>query len=93
MKVQTCTDGHKQLKNVIPGYATPSTVYTEPVLITATIDAHEGLNVGICNIQGDFLSADMDKDMKMALRGGLAELMVNIVPQIYRQNVINDKGR
>ena len=35
----------------------------------------------------------MDKDMKMALRGGLAELMVNIVPQIYRQNVINDKGR
>ena len=35
----------------------------------------------------------MDKDVKMALRGRLAEIMVNIAPQIYRQHVIYKKGR
>ena len=29
------------------------------------IDAHEGHDVGICNILGDFLSADMEKYLKM----------------------------
>ena len=40
-----------------------------------------------------FLSADMDEDVKMALRGRLAELMVNIAPQIYTHFVIYEKGR
>ena len=68
-------------------------VSTESILITETIDAHEGCDVGICDIPSDFLSADMDKDMKMALCGRLAELMVNIGPQIYTHYVINEKGR
>ena len=66
---------------------------TESTLITAVIDAHEGRDVRICNIPGAFLSADMEEDVKMALRGRLAELMVNIAPQIYRQCVIYEKGR
>ena len=52
--------------------ATYPTVYTESVLITATIDAYEGRDAGICDILGAFLSADMDKDAKMALCGSLA---------------------
>ena len=86
-------DGRKQRKKVAPGYATPPTVSTDSVLITATIDAHEVCNVGICYVLGAFLSAEMDKDMKMALRGSLAELIVNISLQIYRQNVIYEKIR
>ena len=39
-----------------------------------------------------FSSADMDKYIKMALHGRLEEQMVNIVTQIYRQNVIYEKG-
>ena len=35
----------------------------------------------------------MDKDVKIVLRGRLSKLMVNIVPQIYRQNVIYENGR
>ena len=66
---------------------------TESVLITATIDAHEGRNVGICDIPGDFLSSNMDKDTKIVLRGRLAEIMVNIALQIYRQFAIYEKGR
>ena len=66
---------------------------TESVLTTALIDAHEGSDVRICDIPGAFLSADMDKDTKMALRGGLFELMAMIAPQIYRYHVIYEKGR
>ena len=35
----------------------------------------------------------MDKDVKLELSGRLAELMVNILPQIYRQHLIYDMGR
>ena len=93
MKGQTCTDGRKQRKKAVTGDATFLTVSMESVLLTATIDAHEGRDFGICNISGDFLDADMDKDVKMALRGRLAELMVNIAPQIYTHFVIYEKGR
>ena len=74
------------------GDATYPTVYTESVLITATIDAYEGRDAGICNILGAFLSADMDKDAKMALCGSLAELMVKLAPQIYIHHMIYEKG-
>ena len=39
--------------------------------------------VGICSIPGAFLSADIDKDVKMSLCGRLVEMVVNIAPQIY----------
>ena len=72
MKGQTCTDGRKQRKKAVTGDATFLTVFTESVLLTAKIDAHEGRDVGICSIPGDFIGADMDKDVKMALRRRLA---------------------
>ena len=56
------------------------------------IDAHEGRDVSICDIPGDFLSTDMDEEVKMDLHRILAELMIIIVPQIYRQQVIYEKG-
>ena len=78
-------------QNEVPGYATYPTAPTEFVLITAIIDAHEGRDIGICNIPGAFISEDMDKGMKTALHGILAEPMVKILPQIYRQHVIYEK--
>ena len=93
MKVRTYVDGRKQLKKAVPVDATPPTFSTDSVLITETIDAHEGRDIRICDIPGAFLSADMGEDVKMSLRGRLAELMVNIAPQIYRQHVIYEKLR
>ena len=52
------------------------------------IDGHKGRDVGVA-----FSSADMEKDMKMALHGRLVELMVNISPQIYRHHVIYERVR
>ena len=69
LKVQTCAYGRKQHKNELTGDATPPTVSMGCILIKATIDAHEGKKVRICNIPGDFITSDMDKDTRMALRG------------------------
>ena len=65
---QTCVDGRKQCKKAVPGYANFPTSSTESVLIS-TIDAHEGCDVGICNIPGTFISAYMDEDVRMELHG------------------------
>ena len=72
LKGRTCADGQKKCKKEVSGDTTSPTVSKKSVLITSTIDAHEGWDVRICDIPDAFLSADMDKDMKMALRGRLA---------------------
>ena len=92
MKGQICVDGQKQRIKLVPGNATSPTVYKESILIMATIDAHKGRDVMICNIPGAFISADIDEDVKMALSVRLARLMVNIAPQIYRQHMIYENG-
>ena len=43
------------------------------------------------NITVAFFSVDMYKDMKTALHGRLVELMVIILPQIYRHHVIHER--
>ena len=63
--------------------ANPPTVSTESVLTTETIDVHEGGDVRICDILVAFFSADIEEDVRMALRGRLSALIVKIVPQIY----------
>ena len=93
VKGQTYIDRRKQCKKLVPRYATPHNVSTDSVPITATIDVHEGCNVGICDMMGAFRSADMDEELKMVLRGSLDEPLVNISPQIYRHHMIYEKGR
>ena len=72
MKGQSFLDGRKQEKKSVPGDANFPTVSMDSVLIMEKIDAHEGHEVGICNILGAFLSEDMDKDAKIELCGRLA---------------------
>jgi hypothetical protein len=68
-----------------------TTVATESVFITAIINAHEGRNVACFNIPGAFLHADVDKDITMVLKGRLAELMVQVAPNLYRKYITVDK--
>ena len=69
------------------------TVATESVFITAIINAHEGRNVACFDIPGVFLHADVDKDITMVLKGRLAELMVQVAPNLYRKYItVNKKG-
>jgi hypothetical protein len=63
------------------------------VFINTTIDAFERRDVAIMDVPGAFLTADMDEEVIMCLRGRLAELMVKTAPDIYRRFIsLDNKG-
>jgi hypothetical protein len=69
------------------------TVAMESVFITAVLDTHEGRSVACVGIPGAFLHANVDEDITMVLKGRLAELMVQIAPNLYRKYItVNKKG-
>ena len=61
-------------------------------MITATIDAHERRDVATIDIPGAFFNAYNDKETFMLLRGRLAELMVQVDPNLYRKYIIYNKN-
>jgi hypothetical protein len=90
IKGRTCADGRKERETAEPGVATSPNVSLESVIITSTIEAYEGREVAVVNIPGAYLSADMDEELIMLLRGILAELMVKTAPNIYRKYITVD---
>jgi Reverse transcriptase (RNA-dependent DNA polymerase) len=96
IKGRMVAGGDKQ-RSIIPAQeASSPTASLEAVLLTATIDALEGRDVGIVDIPNAFVTTritnDEDKAI-MRLRGKLAELLVKVAPKIYTKYVIiNKKG-
>ena len=83
-----CADGRKQKDGTWSKQETMlPTVATESVFITAIIDAYKGRNVACFDIPGVFLHANVDEDIPMVLKGRLAELMVQVVPNLYRKYI------
>jgi hypothetical protein len=93
VKVRMYADGCKQNDGTWSKQDTTSLrVATELVFITTVIDAHKWRNVACYNIPGAFLHADIEKDI-MILKGCLAELMVQVAPNLYRKYItVNRKG-
>jgi hypothetical protein len=87
IKGRACSDGRKQCKTAAPGDMVSLTVTVESVMITATVEAHEGRDVAVVDFPGAFLSADMDEEVIMTLRGRLAELMVKTA-RTYTENTL-----
>jgi hypothetical protein len=67
------------------------TILTESTFITAAIAAKERQRVRCYNVPSAFVNTDMDKDVLMVLKGELAEMMVQIAPEIYRKYITLDK--
>ena len=63
----------------------------ESVFITAVVNAHEGRTVACFDIPGAFLHTDFDEDITMVLKGRLAELMVQVAPNLYRKYITVDR--
>ncbi len=55
---------------------------TKSKFITASIAAHKHRKVRCYNIPSAFVNTDVDKDVLLVLKGELAEMMVQIVPQV-----------
>jgi hypothetical protein len=93
IKGGTCADGWKQRETAEPGAETSPTVSLESVLITSTIEAFEGREVAMVDIPGAYLSAGMDEEVIMLLRGRLAELMAKTAPNIYPKYITVDEKK
>jgi hypothetical protein len=78
-----CAKGRKQKDGTWSKQEiTLPTVATESVFITDVIDAHEGRNIACFDIPGVFLRADVNEEITMVLKGRLAELMVQVAPNL-----------
>jgi hypothetical protein len=67
------------------------TVSTELTFITASIAASEKWKVRCYDIPSAFSNTDVNEDVLMVLKGALAEMMIQIAPQVYRKNVTVDR--
>jgi hypothetical protein len=67
------------------------TVSTGSTFITAAIVARERGTVQCYNVPSAFINAYIKEDMLMVLKGELADMMVQIAPQVYRKYITMDK--
>ena len=85
IKARKCAVGSNQ--RTFPGYvksewASP-TVSTDGVIIISAIEAHQGRDIAVIGLPNAFLNADNNEQTLMLLKEKLAELMVQIDPQLY----------
>ena len=89
VKARTCAFGSKQ--RTFPGYVRLDwylpTVTTDGVIITSNIEEHEGRYVAVSGLPNAFLSANNSEKTLVLLKGNLAELMVQIYPQMYQKYI------
>ena len=91
IKGRACINGAPQRAYIPKEEAASPTVSTESTFITASIAAHEHRKVRCYDIPSAFVNTEVDEDVLMVLKGDLADMMVQIAPQIYRKYVTVDK--
>ena len=62
-------------------------------MLSCTINAKEGRDVGIVNIPNAFMQVNMNDTVHMKLEGKMAELLVKIDPKLYRPYVMTENGK
>ena len=60
------------------------TARTDTVIMAGVIDAHEGRNIAIIDVENAFLESDNEQRIIMAIHGKTAELLVRLNPELYR---------
>eukprot|EP00957_Ditylum_brightwellii_P022548 1701161-Ditylum_brightwellii.AAC.1 len=85
VKARGCADGCKQRDMYSKEEAVSPTVLIEAILLTNVIDAKEGYKVTTTDIPVAYLDADMDDEVIMVMEGQLAELMVQMAPELYQK--------
>jgi len=91
IKGRACINGAPQRTYIPKEDAASPTVSTESTFITATIAAKEGRKVRCYNVPSAFVNTDVDEDVIMVLKGELADMMIQIAPEVYRKYVTADR--
>ncbi len=86
-----CINGAPQQAYIPKEEAALPTVSTESTFITAAIVASKRRKVRCYDIPSAFMNTAIDEDVLMVVKGELAEMMVQIAPQVYRKYVTMDK--
>ena len=93
IKGRMVAGGNKQRDYIPKEEAASPTAYLESVFLTAVIDAKEERDVATIDVPNAFVQTRLkdDKDKAiMRLRGRLAELMVEVAPDVYGQYAFKD---
>jgi len=91
IKGQACINGAPQRAYIPKEDAASLTVSTKSTFVTATIATVEKRKVRCYNMPSAFVNTEVDKDVIMVLKGDLADMMVQIAPEVYRKYITTDK--
>jgi hypothetical protein len=91
IKGRACLNGAPQRAYIPKEDAASPAVSTESTFITGAIAASKHRKVRCYDIPSAFINTDVDKDMPVVLKGELAEMMIQIAPQVHRKYVTVDK--
>ena len=93
-KARACVDGRPQRLWMDKDEAASPTVLLESVMLTSVIDAKEEREVAVVDIPNAFVQTEMEGDrVVMKMRGKLAELLVKVSPEVYRNYVTVERGQ
>jgi len=93
IKGRGCADGQKQRLYTNKEDASSPTVAIESVFLTSVIDAQENQDVATLDVPGAFMQAIMEDTVHMKLEGTMADLLINIAPEVYKKFAYNHNGR
>ena len=93
IKGRACINGAPQRAYISKEEAALPTVSMESTFITASIAARKDRKVRCYDIPSAFVNMEVDKDVLMVLKEDLADMMVQIAPQVYRKYVTVDRKR
>jgi hypothetical protein len=91
IKGRACINGAPQHAYIPKEDAASPTVSTESTFVTATIAAAEKRKVRCYNVPSAFVNTEVDEDVIMVSKGDLADMMVQIAPEVYRKYITTDK--
>ena len=81
LKARFCVDGRRQAGFDYALETTSPTVYTESVMMTSVIDAHEGRYVVVTDIEGAYLNADMPVEVLIEIDPVLTNILLKLKPE------------
>jgi hypothetical protein len=82
IKGRACINGALQRTYIPKEDAALPTVLTESTFVTVTVAASEKRKVRYYDVPSAFVNTEIDEDVIMVLKGDLADMMVQIAPEI-----------
>ena len=83
IKGRACINGAPQWNYIAKEDAASPTVSMESTFIMASIAAHERRVMRCYDVPSAFVNTDVDEDVVMVLKGDLAEMMMQVAPEVY----------